>query len=96
MRFIRYFCNLFLSIDQLINAILGGDPDETVSSRIGRIKRANGGAVPRFRLISRTTDKCLEFVDPGHSIDSIEEDEGSAGVIDTPNNLKEKKWTPRT
>lgn len=33
---IRYLLNYFLSIDQVLNAILLGHPDETLSSRLGR------------------------------------------------------------
>jgi len=33
---VQYPFNLFLSIDQLLNAILFGHPDETLSSRLGR------------------------------------------------------------
>ena len=35
----RYLWNVLLSLDQLGNSLLGGDPDETISSRVGRIKR---------------------------------------------------------
>lgn len=32
----KYLRNLLVAIDQLLNTILGGDPDETVSSRLGK------------------------------------------------------------
>lgn len=32
----RYVVNYFLAIDQLLNTILLGHPDETISSRLGR------------------------------------------------------------
>lgn len=32
----RYFWNVLIGIDQLFNAILGGYPDETISSRMGK------------------------------------------------------------
>lgn len=35
---LRYIVNLFLAIDQLVNTILFGHPDETLSSRLGRAK----------------------------------------------------------
>ena len=31
-----YFWNVLVAIDQLFNTILGGDPDETLSSRMGK------------------------------------------------------------
>lgn len=79
----QYTWNLLISLDQLANVLFFlGDPDETVSSHIGRVKRRNGGRVPRHRVVMRLLDKILEKIDPGHSIDSIEEDEGGDGLVD--------------
>ncbi len=36
--FLQYIFNLFLGIDQILNTILLGHPDETLSSRLGRSK----------------------------------------------------------
>ena len=36
---IKYLKNILISIDQLINTILGGDPDMTISARLGRYYR---------------------------------------------------------
>lgn len=33
---LRYLANVLIAIDQLINALLAGDPDETLSSRCGK------------------------------------------------------------
>ena len=32
----RYIVNLLLAVDQLVSTVLGGHPDETLSSRLGR------------------------------------------------------------
>jgi len=32
----KYLFNVSKAIDQLLNAILGGDEDETISSRVGK------------------------------------------------------------
>jgi hypothetical protein len=32
----KYFWNILVSIDQFVNTLLGGNPDETVSSRMGK------------------------------------------------------------
>ncbi len=32
----KYIKNILISIDQLVNTFLGGDPDETISSRLGK------------------------------------------------------------
>ena len=36
----KYFLNVLIGVDQLGNTILGGDPDETISSRLGKMKKA--------------------------------------------------------
>jgi len=75
--------NILIWVDQGLNVFLFlGDPDETVSSHIGRVKRRNGGRVPRHRFVMRLLDKMLEKIDPNHSIDSIEEDEGADSLLD--------------
>jgi hypothetical protein len=33
---VRYFWNLLIAVDQLFNTVFGGDPDETLSSRMGK------------------------------------------------------------
>jgi hypothetical protein len=33
---IKYILNILVSIDQLINTLAGGSPDETISSRLAR------------------------------------------------------------
>lgn len=64
----KYFWNILISIDQLGNTILGGDPDETISSRC-------------FKLI-KTCYLCRFFcwiadkIDPNHCEKSVELDEG--------------------
>jgi hypothetical protein len=80
---LQYAWNVLIGIDQLANAVFFlGDPDETISSHIGKVKRRNGGKVPRYRVVMLALDWFLELVDPNHSIDSIEEDEGKDGLID--------------
>jgi hypothetical protein len=66
----RYIWNLLISIDQLFNAIFGGDPDETISSRMG--KRLSKHDCPFCNLIC----KLLNLVDRNHCVKSIEKDEG--------------------
>ena len=72
----RYFLNLLISIDQLGNTILGGWPDETISSRLGKLKRKHGGTIPWYHPLAGLIDWGLDKIDPNHSIDAIEEDEG--------------------
>jgi hypothetical protein len=57
---------ILIALDQLINAALGGWPDETLSSRAWRWERDGGRAWPR-----KTID-CLFFFDPRHCEKSYE------------------------
>lgn len=68
----KYLWNLLIAIDQLANAVLAGDPDETISSRAA--KRPHAIA---WRLLARF----LEWIDPGHMARAIEEDEGGNSVL---------------
>jgi hypothetical protein len=65
----RYIWNVLISLDQLANTLLMGDPDETLSSRMG--KRARQG--DRFAVCFC---RVLDVVDPNHCEKSIEYDEG--------------------
>ena len=64
----RYFWNLLIAIDQLFNTLLNGDPDETISSRAGKL---------RYRkLWAKYLCLVLDKIDKNHCEKSIEEDEG--------------------
>jgi len=73
----KYLVNILISIDQLGNTLMGGDPDETISSRLGKIKRNNGGKIPSTKPLAKVIDWGLDKIDSNHSIDAIEEDEGA-------------------
>lgn len=68
MKIKKYFWNLLISIDQFINTIFGGDPDETISSRIGKHKDSN--------RLARFLSGFLDLFEWNHTEKSIEEDEG--------------------
>ena len=63
----RWIINVFVAIDQLGNALSGGDPDETVSSRLGK-EQGNPFASVVCWLLS--------LLDADHCQKAIEEDEG--------------------
>jgi hypothetical protein len=65
----KYIWNILISFDQLLNTILTGDPDETLSSRVG--KRARKG--DKF---SKCVCKVLDIIDKDHCEKSIERDRG--------------------
>jgi len=67
----KYIKNNFIAIDQRINALLFGDEDETISSRMGKhlIKKKDC-------FICRIICGLLNKIDLNHCQDSIEYDEG--------------------
>jgi streptomycin 6-kinase len=78
----KYLLNNFIAWDQKWNVRFGGDPDETISSRLGKIKVKNGGKIPKHRVFSRILDHFLDTIDSGHSINAIEHDEGKDAILD--------------
>jgi len=71
---LAYLKNIGIAIDQMFNALFAGDPDETLSSRMGKAIRED-----RCR-ICRPICKLLNWLDhrPGrHCLMAIEEDEGA-------------------
>jgi len=64
-----YLFNLLISIDQFFNTLFLGNPDETISSRMGKAIR--DGECWGCSVVC----KVLDFFDPNHCKDSIEEDE---------------------
>ena len=77
----KWIVNVLVSVDQLANTILGGDPDETMSSRIGKLKLKCGGTIPWYHPLVGFIDWGLDKIDPRHSIDAIENDEGKNGLL---------------
>lgn len=71
-----YLWNLLVALDQLINALLGGDPDETLSSRMGKAVRANRC------WACKGICRLLHLIDKDHCQKTIEPDEGQRAVID--------------
>ncbi|MGE4539195.1 MAG: hypothetical protein AB7D37_19170 [Desulfovibrio sp.] len=70
----RYFWNVLLGLDQFLSVLTGGDPDETVSSRVGKASAAGS-------RIGRVLEICLDGVfGAGHCRASIEADEGGQRV----------------
>ncbi len=74
LRFIyKYAWNLIIAVDQLVNAILFGDPDETISSRAAKHLGHRDG----WHWLARA----LDWIDPGHSKNALEEDEGKDALL---------------
>jgi len=68
----KWMLNILIGLDQFGNAVLGGDPDESISSRLGKLKIVHGGSIPWRRPLSKVIDW-----------GPIEEDEGADAVFDT-------------
>lgn len=68
----RYFLNIALAVDRLGNTIAGGASQETISSRLGRIKEANNGVIPWHRPIAKVIDAGLDCLQRRHSLRSID------------------------
>jgi hypothetical protein len=66
---LKYLFNILLSLDQFANALLCGDPDETISSRVGK----------RHRFFEKIIDTIF-FFDKRHCEKSFEGDEGLNAV----------------
>lgn len=66
----RYSGNVLIALDQLGNALLAGDPDETLSSRCG--KRRSAGCRVCCALCW-----LLDWVHRGHCDWAVERDEGT-------------------
>jgi len=78
----KYCWNLLISFDQFVNTICGGDPDETISSRMGKWAREgkndSGVKKPLFKI----ANFIVEIFEKDHFVKSIENDEGNNETID--------------
>jgi hypothetical protein len=79
--FLKYAFNIAISLDQMLNTFALGDVDETVSSRIGKIKAGHGGKIPWNHGLAKLIDAGLEAIQKGHCINAIEADEGADAVL---------------
>jgi hypothetical protein len=64
-----YIWRILISLDQLGNTLLGGDPDETISSRLAKLNR-------KGNKVGVIGCKVLDVFDQGHCERVIELDEG--------------------
>jgi hypothetical protein len=73
----NYILNVLISIDQFVNVLIGGFPDETISSRAGkalvRVKNGTARGNDKYWCI---LCKFLDWLDENHCIKHIEYDEG--------------------
>lgn len=68
---LAYFINISVSLDQVINALLFGDPDETISSRAGKARRLGSF---KWTLIAEVIDWLCFVFEREHCRKSMERD----------------------
>lgn len=78
---LRYFWNVLIAIDQFINTIFGGDPDETISSRLGKWARTGRNKRGNKKIIFKIANFVVELFEKDHFAKSVEEDEGTNEVL---------------
>ena len=80
-RVCKYVWNVLIAIDQLCNAILAGDPDETMSSRFGKWSNVTKESDSWKRHIAKVMCYLLNLIDKNHCPNSIEADEGKNDLL---------------
>lgn len=79
----EYAHNVLLAIDQYGNAVLGGDPDETISSRLGKWLTANRASTwddVRYG-VAAVVCAILDLFDPNHCLSNIDLTTGGRAVV---------------
>jgi len=66
----RYLYNILIGIDQLVNVVLAGDPDETMSSRMGK------HVAKHDNWFCGMVCKLLNLIQKDHCMKAIEKDRG--------------------
>lgn len=77
----KYALNLFVAGDQLLGAMVGYDPDQTISSHLGKLESQPGG-IPKNRPVARGLAWILNRLDRNHCKEAIEADEGKDSLRD--------------
>jgi hypothetical protein len=70
----KYVWNLLIALDQFVNTVLLGDPDETVSSRAAK-------AAAKGKRWGCVLCRLLDYVQKDHCITSLEPLAGSRAII---------------
>ena len=79
----EYAHNVLLAIDQYGNAVFGGDPDETISSRLGKWLTATRNSLwddVRYGVAS-VICAGLDLFDPRHCVANIDLTTGGRAVV---------------
>jgi len=76
----KYFWNILISIDQFVNTVFGGSPDETISSRLGKWAKNGKNKQGIRKYIYKVVNFIVEIFEKNHFKKSIEEDEGDRDI----------------
>jgi hypothetical protein len=76
--------NFLIALDRLGNALWGGDPDETISSRLGKMHEAAVEGKVRMRPIPEELHDALDDIQANHCERSIDDSPraGDESVVD--------------
>lgn len=83
----HYLLNILIALDQLANTLACGDPDETISSRLGKAARGDYGIVGQkwSAPLRRLVDGLFSLLGQRrHCASSIEADEGQNDLAASP------------
>jgi hypothetical protein len=80
--FCKYCWNILIAIDQLVNTLFGGDPDETISSRLGKWTILGNRLTGTRKIIYKVANFSVELFERDHFKKSIEPDEGDRKIIE--------------
>lgn len=72
---VKYITNVLSAIDRVFNALLLGDGDETLSSRMGKYIRKNECVLCKFVC------GLLNKIDPNHCVKNIDETDGQDALL---------------
>lgn len=78
----KYIFNLLIAFDQGINTLFGGDPDETVSSRMGKWAKDGRNNHGIRKPLYKIANFVVELFEKDHFQKSVETDEGRNEVIE--------------
>lgn len=78
---LKYFWNVLIAIDQLVNTIFGGDPDETLSSRMGKWAIEGQHQKGLRKVLYCVCNYVVELFEKDHFKKSIESDEGAKRIL---------------
>jgi hypothetical protein len=76
----KYLLNVFISLDQTVNALLGGDPDETLSSYSAKCQRYYRGPISWRRPLARIVQTVCNAIDLRHLPSALDNGVGSSDL----------------